>query len=207
MKEEDKKYLTAFLVGAVILIILRELFDKSKKRTSDYVATGLIGGALGAGAYALCRKKEKEEAPENLIAYNGDPREFFKTKLFKRIIFDNVTGYKSCKIGKYSLPYCNEADLQSTSNLFYCRFFDIETYENCLNDLFNNEATFRVYNPEYNEDGWQLASERVKSDLAAVTTTHRVNSPFTIASHGTHRRCVRCRCLCVVPKERERRSL
>ena len=187
-KQQDNfECLLAFLAGAIVAAMIERVLNSRNKAGGLTLFSAAAGGCVGIWIYQNHKRKNRNNGqefnvPENLIAYNGDPREFFKTKLFKRIIFDNVTGYKICKVGKNSLPYCNEADLQSTSNLFYCRFFDIETYENCLNDLFNNEATFRVYNPEYSEDGWQLASERVKNDLAAVTTTHRVNSPFTIAS-------------------------
>ena len=152
MKEEDKKYLTAFLVGAVILIILRELFDKSKKRTSDYVATGLIGGALGAGAYALCRKKEKEEA------YEVDLREMIEWR--------NKNWAASSSIITLSKIYKRKFAAESLKNGFLdlARYYELDknclyriTYENQDNYLTPGKILFNAEELRYFAYGYITA--------------------------------------------------
>lgn len=58
--DENKNLILAILAGAAIAIILKQLLEKEHKKDGSDLAVGLLGGALGAGVYALLRQKNEE---------------------------------------------------------------------------------------------------------------------------------------------------
>lgn len=82
-KEDISGYILAIIAGALLAVILKRLFESEHKKDGSDLAVALLGGAAGAGIYALQKKKNKtKESPsvdetQKLIAYNGDTREFF----------------------------------------------------------------------------------------------------------------------------------
>ena len=105
-KSEKEKYIAAALIGAIVLIVLREIIDKKTKTSGDYVATGLFGGAIGIGLYALSKKKAEENAepePAPTDSYAPDPATLTASINNDLIIRDSVK-----HLNKGNLLYAND---------------------------------------------------------------------------------------------------
>lgn len=63
--QKTANYIAAFLVGAVISILLREVFDTTKKKTNDVIWTGLLGGVVGLGIYKLIVTNRKDNRADS----------------------------------------------------------------------------------------------------------------------------------------------